>query len=59
MLEVVARTQVNECSKLKLCCSATSICVHTASSDCYFDFLLMMLEKTTGYPAEIWFSQAV
>lgn len=41
VFEVGARNQMNECFKIKLCYSGTSICVDTATSEVYFDFLLM------------------
>lgn len=47
LLEVIARTWVNECFEIKLCCCATSVCAHTATSDLYFDFLLTTLVKAS------------
>lgn len=47
LLEVIARTWVNECFEIKLCGCATSVCAHTATSDLYFEFLLTTLVKAS------------
>lgn len=47
LLEIIARTWVNECFEIKPCCCATSVCAHTATSDLYFDILLMILVKAS------------